>query len=181
MENEQTLGIDIDDTNFIFTVRNIKGIPILNFQNEEKGGYVFLTRHKESLWSKFARWVDKKILKNKTTYHPDQWVDISWFTGHHHIVKSYNFIPIGKTGGKPAIAPYAASLGMLYCFLKKENPINHMPDFVQVHFDSIFENKSFIFRKIKEHNSEIEILSSFSVCQAMQERRTNDRGGAVLH
>lgn len=184
MENEQIkesiLELVIGDISFTFVVKNVKGIPILNL-DEKKGGYVFLTKHKESWWIRFARWFDKKILKNKVTYQPTQWVDVSWFDGRKHIVRSYNFIPIGKNGGKTILAPYAASLGMLYCFLKKENPLNQTPDFVQVHFDSIFENKSFIFRKIKEHDSKLEVLSSFRVCQAMRERRTNASDETILH
>ena len=184
MENDQikesVLELVIGNVSFTFVVKNVKGIPILNL-DEKKGGYIFLTRHKESWWTKFARWVDKKILRNKPTYLPSQWIDISWFNGNDHIVRSYNFIPIGKTGGKTTLAPYAASLGMLYCFLKKENPTNTIPDFVQVHFDSVFENKSFVFGKIKEHESNIEILSSFSVCQAMRERRTGVSDDAIMH
>ena len=184
MENgqlkESVLELVIGNISFTFTVKDMNGVPILNL-DEKKGGYVFLTKHKESWLLKIARWFDKRILKNKTTYQPTQWVDISWFDGNHHIVRSYNFIPIGKIGGKSTLAPYAASLGMIYCFLKKENPVNNIPDFVQVHFDSLFENKSFTFGKIKEHDSQLEILSSFSVCQAMRERRTRPADETFMH
>lgn len=180
MSNERTHSIDIGEFEFVFGVEDIDGIAVINF-GVEKGKYVFLKRFKKSIWSRFAEWVDSKLLKNKTTFISEQWVDISWFKDRKHTVQSYNFISVGKNNGKSEMAPYAASLGMMHCFAKKENSFEGMPDYVQVHFKSIFGNKSFIYSKIMDHDYKGEIISSFMVCKSMSQKHVCCEGSKSIH
>ncbi len=179
--NEETIHqLTVENFEFVFSIQDVNGTAVLNF-DDKRGGYVFIRRHKESLWSRFTKWVDSRIFKNKTTFKPEQWVDVLWFKGKKHQVRSYNFVPVGKDGGKSHIAPYAASLGLLYCFLQKDNVTEAMPDYVQVHFRSVFGNKSFLYGKITDSCCESEIISSFVVCKSMSEKHKCCQGSQSIH
>jgi len=177
---ETTYELEIGDIEFVFSVDKRTGVPVFNL-TEEKGGYVFMTQHKDSRWMKIAKWIDRKIFRSKQTFQPSQWIDISWFVDGKHIVRSYAFIPIGKEYGKETLAAYAASLGLLYCYFNKDNPVDIMPDYVQTHFNSIFGSRSYVFTKIMDHDVKGDILSSFLVCKSLLEKHSTVKGTSSLH
>ncbi len=178
--NKQILDLEVGDFEFTLSIQNVKGISVLNL-DDKPGGYVFVPKYKLSLWLRIANWIDTKIFRNVDHFIPRQWIDISWFNGRKHLVKSYYFIPIGKSGGKSDQAPYVASLGTLNCFLEKQNPLKQMPDYVQVHHQSILGNKSFLYGKIQDQEYEGDIISSFVVCKAQNTKHQLCKGTTSIH
>lgn len=175
-------SITIDHATFSFVIQRIGDVSILNLDGK-KGGFVFLKKSKESRWMKFAKWVDARILRRKPTKHPRQWVDISWFKNGRHLVRSYYFIALDRPEGKSDLAPHAASLALIHAFIQQEYRLPKMPDFIQVHYQSVFDkkNQDIIYGRITDTESGIEVISSFVVCNNMVNNKRTAQGNQVIH
>lgn len=180
MNIEHIFNVDVGNIEFTCGLKRYKGIELYCIDND-RGGFILSKHYSVSRWMRFAQWVNKKILKNQETFTPTQWITINWEIKGKNVQRSYNFVPIDKGISKSAIAPQAASIGMLYSFIKEEAPIKELPEFIEVHFESVFGHRVYKYGKVREYGAQNDIISSFVLCKTMVEKNCLAQSNSCLH
>ncbi len=178
MTNAKTLELKIEDITYLFKVTELKDSSMLSL-DDYPGGYVFTRYFKSSKWLKFAKWVDRIILRNK---HIDrrkgQWVEIKW---SNKKVINYEFVTVGRIMTKEQAAANVASLAVLFCYYRKENILDELPIEVKVHFNTVLDYNQYIYNKITDHSINSSVMSSFRICAAIRESREINNTNGLMH